>query len=72
MKKKKATAQPIEPAEFPVTLDEFLSELPSQHVGAGGAFRHAARELQGKRLRKAWQKLFDGFMKAPVGTKITG
>lgn len=66
-----AAAAPV-PAEFPVSLEEFLAELPSHSVGAGGAFRHAARELAGKRLRPQWQKLFDKFMQAPVGTKITG
>lgn len=57
--------------EFPVTLDEFIHGLTSS-VGAKAAFRHAASEITGKKMRSEWQRLFDNFMQSPAGTKITG
>lgn len=59
------------PDEFPVTIEEFISELPTSQVGARAAFRYAAAGLTGKQQRAAWNVLYTAFMQAPVGTKIS-
>jgi hypothetical protein len=67
----KKTEIPAEPVtEFPVTLAEFLTELPVGRNAAAAAFGHAAQTLSGKRDRKTWQDIMDRFMNSPVGTTV--
>lgn len=71
MAKAKETPVVEEPKEFPVSLEEFLSEVSDKRVEAKAMFRHEAREQIGKKQRSEWQAAFDKLMESPVGTKIT-
>lgn len=65
-----ATAADV-PDEFPVSLDDFVGSLPLRYVGMRGAFKHAARNVEGRKTATEWQKMLDTFANAPVGTQLT-
>ena len=57
-----------EPAEFPVSLEEFLSEIPVTRVEMKAGFTHLCRaeRIAGRQLRAEWQKLFTLFETMPT------
>jgi hypothetical protein len=61
----KASEQP----EFPVTLAEFLSEIPQAKIETKRGFERLCgnENISGSKLRQDWQKLFDLFKTKPVG-----
>jgi len=65
MGKKEESVQ--ETTEFPLTLDEFLSELPATRVEMKAGFRHVMQEENnsGVRLREDWQALLDLYKEQP-------
>ena len=68
MAKRDDQAMQGEPAEYPLTLDEFLNEIPQSQVEMKAAFAHLAKEegLIGHKSRAEWQKLFTLFKGKPV------
>lgn len=65
---RKDEGSPAVPDEFPITLEEFLSEVPQAQVEMKAAFSRLARieGLTGPRHRAEWQKLFEKFRDMPV------
>lgn len=62
-----AVAEP-EVSEFPVTLDEFLSEIPVTKVETKQGFTHICKTkgINGHKMRSAWQDLFTLYQTQPV------
>lgn len=56
-----------EPTEFPLTLDEFLNELPIAQVETKAGFRHQMQveKINGQKLRKEWGALLNLYKKQP-------
>jgi hypothetical protein len=56
-----------EPTEFPLTLDEFLIELPKAQVETKAGFRHVmqANKIGGAKLRSEWGDLLSLYQKQP-------
>lgn len=56
-----------DPTEFPLTLDEFLTELPTAQVETKAGFRHMmmAEKIGGQKLRSEWGTLLDLYLKQP-------
>lgn len=63
-----ATAAPQEPAEFKVTLGEYLSEIPTAKVETKAAFAALCREknINGNKLRGEWQAIMNLFNTQPL------
>lgn len=58
------------PAEFPVTIDEFLTEIPAGKVETKAAFARLMKSegISGHRQRAEWRKMLEQFRTMPVGT----
>jgi hypothetical protein len=54
--------------EFPVTIGEFLSEVPASKVESKAAFRQvmATEGYTGNKLRADWNALFEQFSTKPT------
>jgi hypothetical protein len=57
-----------EPSEFPVTLEEFLSEIPKARVETKAAFTHLcqAEKINDRKYRSEWAKLLGLFETMPT------
>lgn len=57
-----------EPAEFPVSLEEFLSEVSTARVEMKAGFTHLCRseQITGHKQRSEWQKLLTLFETRPI------
>lgn len=66
----KAEANAAEVHEFPVTLAEFLSEIPNSQPEKKGGFQHLCKTegITGHKTRSEWNDLLDKYGKKPVGT----
>jgi hypothetical protein len=64
---KKAQEAQEEPTEFPLTLDEFLSELPAARIETKAGFKHVMEQEKetAPRLRKDWTALLDLYHTQP-------
>jgi hypothetical protein len=65
------TEEPAEtPTEFPVTLDEFLTEIPAGKVEIKAAFSRLMKNegIGGHRQRAEWRGMLEQFRTMPVGT----
>jgi hypothetical protein len=60
----------IVPTEFPVSLEEFLTEVPKARVEMKAAFSHLCRaeQITGRKLRAEWQTLLTLFETMPVSS----
>lgn len=60
-----------EPAGFPVTLEEFLTEISRAKTESKAGFRMVCKQsgITGNKMRDEWQKLFDLYTSKP--TKIS-
>lgn len=65
------TPKPVEQAEFVVTLDEFLSEIPQAKVETKAGFGRLCQteNIRGLKQRSDWAKLFTLFETQPVNIK---
>ena len=65
------TPKPVEQTEFPVTLDEFLSEIPQAKVETKAGFGRLCQNenIRGLKQRGEWAKLFTLFETQPVNIK---
>lgn len=63
-----AAAVTEELTEFPVTLDEFLTEVPKAKVETKAAFKHLcqAEKITGSKLRGEWATLLGLFETMPT------
>ena len=70
-KVKEVVEDVVEPACFPVTLDEFLTEVPKAkaETKAGFKFLCKTQGIIGSKMREEWQGMFNLFETKPV--KIT-
>lgn len=68
MAKEKSGPAPQEPAEFPVTLTEFLSEIPQTKIETKTGFEHLCKReaITGSKQRNEWQKLLNLFETKPT------
>jgi hypothetical protein len=57
-----------EVSEFPVTLEEFLSEIPKARVETKAAFTHLcqAEKINGRKYRSEWATLLGLFETMPT------
>ena len=71
-KEQKDTDQAVEePTEFPVTLTEYLSEIPQAQTELKCGFNRLCQTegLTGSKMRAEWQRLFDLFKTKPTAIK---
>lgn len=71
MAKDQVTTTPDpEVSEFPVTFDEFLSEITSAQVESKAAFRVTMiiEGYSGNKLRSEWSALYELLSTKPTGT----
>lgn len=64
----KETKQTEEPAEFPVTLTEFLSEIPQSKIETKVGFERVCKRegIAGNKQRSEWQELLTLFETKPT------
>ena len=67
-----AKQQPApEPAEFPITLAEFLPTITQPESRGAFAYLCKAEGINGHKLASDWKKLFSAFQTKPTGVTWT-
>lgn len=68
MAKKEQAVEVAEPTGFPMTLDEFLAEVPKAKTETKAGFRMLCKleSINGNRMKQEWQRLFGLYETKPV------
>lgn len=68
---KEPVAEITEPQEFAVTLDEFLSEIPTGQVETKAGFTRLCQleQIAGMKMRGEWQRLYTLYSTQPTKMK---